>query len=645
MTSAAILIRRTWPAATLALLVGLLYWPGRGGGFVFDDFPNLVDNAALRVTSLNWTQWSAALLSSDAGLLMRPLAMATFALNHWFTGLDPVPMKLTNIAIHAANAVLVLTLARLLLRLASPADVSPRLEWASRFLAAAWALHPLQLMAVLFVVQRMESLAHGFVFAGLWAYLRGREQMLAGQGGWPLLLAGLLGGTALGALSKESALLLPLYAFLAETCLPRLRDNGDRRIRALFALALFLPATLAAAWLWLRFGNAAAYATREFTLVERLLTEGRVVMDYLRWSMLPSLQDFALYHDDYVVSRGWWSPPSTAFAMAGLALLALSAAWLRNRRPVAALGIAWFLAAHAMTATFIPLELVFEHRNYFALLGVMLVLADVLLLAPAASGPARRIGALLAVLFVAWIAGTTALRAREWSDPLRFTGSEATKHPASPRATYAHGLLLTQMTGFRADSPLLPEARAALERARAVNGSGILPQSALLILAARTGGPGEDAWWIEMEQRLKRRPVGAEDIGAIWALTRCARDGSCLFSRDRMLATFRAALRHGPHPEVLNAYGDYAINVLRDARMASRIWQQAVELRPAEPQYRANLAKLLIATRDFEGARRQIDVLRRSGRFGQNHLLAQDLTQRLDQADGRARPTAREDRH
>src|SRR5678809_321450 len=84
------------------------------------------------------------------------------------------------------------------------------------WVTAAWALNPINLMAVLLVVQRMESLCHTFVFAGLWLYLVGRTQLMAGERGWMALLAGLLGGVALGVLAKESAVLLPLYALALE---------------------------------------------------------------------------------------------------------------------------------------------------------------------------------------------------------------------------------------------------------------------------------------------------------------------------------------------------------------------------------------------------------------------------------------------
>ena len=41
-------------ALGLLALTLLVYWPGLGGGYVFDDFPNIVDNKALHVVTLDW---------------------------------------------------------------------------------------------------------------------------------------------------------------------------------------------------------------------------------------------------------------------------------------------------------------------------------------------------------------------------------------------------------------------------------------------------------------------------------------------------------------------------------------------------------------------------------------------------------------
>lgn len=620
----------------LAAAVLAVYWPGLGGGFVFDDFPNIVDNTRLHVTTLAWPEWVAAAFSSDAGPASRSLAMLSFALQHYLTGLDPWAMKLGNVALHACNALLVLALARKLLALAAhPGVSSKRREWIARFVAAAWALHPINLMAVLLVVQRMESLSHTFVFAGLWMYLHGRQRQLEGGNGWPLVLGGLIGGTVLGLLAKESAVLLPLYAFLAEAMLVAARRTTgaagagiERRIGILFVVILLVPALLGLAWLLPQMLAPAAWSGRDFTLAERLLTEARVVMDYLRWILLPDLGQLSLYHDDYLVSRGLLRPWTTVVSIVLLAALAATAWLLRRRLPLTALGIAWFLSAHLLTATIIPFELVYEHRNYFASFGILLAAAELLLLVPRRDA-LRRIGALVAVLFVVVAAGLTHLRAREWSDPYRFAASEAAKHPQSPRATYGLAKLLADASGYDPASPLFAEAERALHVARRAPGSSVLPHSGLLLMAEAAGRQADPAIWREMQDRLRSAPIGPQETGAIGSLARCATQGECRFPIQQMEATFAAALSRGDNAELLSQLSDYRLNAQGDLASAVELARKAVSLQPGTAQYRVNLVRLLIAAGEKDEARRQIAILRASGRLGRNEQAARELEHRL----------------
>lgn len=619
----------------LLIAVAFVYWPGLGGGFIFDDYPNIIDNTALHVTRPVWDDWMAAMLSSPASALQRPLAMLTFAINHYFTGLDPRPMKLTNVAIHILNTVLVFGLARITVLTATQGlnQVRQRTaEWSALFVAACWALHPINFMAVLFVVQRMESLCHTFVFAGLWLYVSGRRRQLAGaRGGWAMILGGLIPCTALGLLVKESAALLPLYAFCIELCLFRFRDAGDRRnvrLYAVYAFVLLLPGLLGVAWLLPKAMAPGAFASRNFNLIERLMSEPRVVLTYVRWTFLPDIGQMSLYHDDYQPSRGLWNPPSTIaslLAIPGLLVLA----WLcRRHRPLTSLGILWFLAAQSLTATIIPLELVFEHRNYFASLGLCLALADLLLLAPRPGSP-RFIGTVIAIGFTLTCAGMTNLRAFEWSNQVRFSLTEADKHPQSPRATYDKARTLVILTKYRPDSPLTAQTVAALEAARQVPQSGILPDQAAIMFAVHTDRPQEPVWWDDMDDKLRRLPIGPQELASLAALTKCVTAHHCKLPRENMIRMYESAMSRGPNPEVMNTYADYILNAMGDSERALDLWQQASALRPGEPQYHISLAKLLIVLGREDQARAQIATLRGTGKLGQNEAAAQTLERQL----------------
>jgi hypothetical protein len=606
--------------ALLILVVALVYLPGRRGGFAFDDFPNIVDNAAVHVESLAPADWLAAAASSPARSLPRPLAMLSFAANHYLSGGDSTALKLTNIAIHLVNVLLVFLLSRRLFVLAGASErAGPAAPgWIGLGVAAAWGLHPINLMPVLLIVQRMESLAHVFVFAGLIAYLAGRERQRRGERGAGLLGLALVLCPFVGALAKESAALLPLYCFLAEACLFRFETvpgRRDRRLVLAHVLLVLLPALVAFAWLLPRSLAPGAFASRNFDLVERLMTEPRVVLDYLRWIVLPDLRLLSLYHDDYLVSRGLLQPASTLPALLALPLCVAAAWWLRARRPLTALGVLWFFAAQLLTATIVPLELVFEHRNYFASLGVLLALADLLLLVPS-TAKARRLCAVAGASAIVVLGTLTALRVREWSDPVAFAFAEAQKHPDSPRAVYYVGWVLTAASKYQPDSPFVQPALDAFERARRLPDANVLPDSGSLLLAARTGRPLDPAWWRHMQERLRRGPIGPQDTSALAVLVDCEIKRLCHFPSEDMLSTFGAAMSRGAHPEVYNIYGNYAWNIARDRELGLRLWQEAMRIQPAEAQYRVSVIRALTVLGRRDEARREIQVLRKMGRLG-----------------------------
>lgn len=71
-----------------------IYGTGLSGGFVFDDFPNIVHNEALRASAFSFQPLLDAALSSDSGPLARPLAMLSFAVQIATTGLSPSRSRL-----------------------------------------------------------------------------------------------------------------------------------------------------------------------------------------------------------------------------------------------------------------------------------------------------------------------------------------------------------------------------------------------------------------------------------------------------------------------------------------------------------------------------------------------------------------------
>jgi hypothetical protein len=344
--------------------------------------------------------------------------------------------------------------------------------------------------------------------------------------------------------------------------------------------------------------------------------------------VVPPYRELTLFHDDYVVSRGWMAPPSTLYSILFLAALAITAWLLRARRPLTALGILWFFGAQSLTATVVPLELVYEHRNYFASLGICLVLGDLLLLTTASKVSLQRMAGFVAVVLLLVYGTTTHFRARDWSEELAFAASEAAKRPESPRAAYGYGRMLVIKSKYKADSGFTQPAIVELDRARKLPGSGILPHSALLLLAAHAGLPQREEWWTDIEVRLRKGPIGPQEINAVGSLTRCARNGECDFSRRHMTGMFNAALVH-PSPDMLTMAADYTLNVLHDGPTSLAMFRRVVALNPGQAQYRINLAKVLISQGMNEEAKQEIALLREMGPPGAFETDAMDLEGRL----------------
>ncbi|MEZ5548658.1 MAG: hypothetical protein R3E74_12895 [Pseudomonadales bacterium] len=181
---------------------------------------------------------------------------------------------------------------------------------------------------------------------------------------------------ALGAvLSKENGALFPLFVLVIEFFLFRFRFNTVGQKRFVFSfLCVFLlfPACLALLYLSIfsvPYSIFSAYDWRGFSLIERLLTESRVLFSYLQWIIFPHVQGMTFFHDGYEVSRSLVYPVTTLFSILALIGVIVGSFVLRNKNNIVSFGVFWFLTAHLMESTILPLELVFEHRNYMASLG------------------------------------------------------------------------------------------------------------------------------------------------------------------------------------------------------------------------------------------------------------------------------------
>lgn len=424
--------------AVALMLTAAVYWPGLRGPLVFDDAQNLVPLT-------HWLQgsssWMTVVLGNHSGLFGRPVAMASFVLNIWLLGPQVWTLKLGNLVLHLGNGVLVYLLLAALARQEALVRVEPGADnrWLPVLGAAAWLLHPLLVSTVLYVVQRMAMLSALFTLLAMLAYLHGRMALAdRPYRGRALLLLGVPLFTLLAALSKENGILAPALCGVIEFCVfvPRPGTRRPWPSVAFIIATLVLPALLA---IGLTVSGSAAivgdYANRPFTLSDRLLTQPRVLWDYVGSLVLPDGPRLGLYHDDYTISHGLLDPPSTTLALLGWMAVTGSAVALRRRAPGYTLGVGVFLVGHALESSVFPLLMYFEHRNYLPAVGA--VWASISLIAYAMDALKHRMHhskyvfggggiALIAVLALA-----TAARVGVWQSEQTLLAQGLQYHPQS----------------------------------------------------------------------------------------------------------------------------------------------------------------------------------------------------------------------
>ncbi len=604
-------------AATIAV-----YFPGLHGAFMFDDLPNLVNNPQVHLHDLSLADLASASFSSGAGILRRPLSMLTFALNYYFFGPAPFSFKLVNLIIHVLNGIGLYLLGRQLLNAYRHIHHTTLTEnsagWIALAASAAWLLHPLNLTAVLYVVQRMTSLSTLFMIAGLCFYVWGRWRRWNGQNGLALMVTGVIVFGVLALLSKESGALLPLYMFAIEYSLFRFRTRDgapDRGVRRYFLAFLVAPAI--GGLIWMASDPQpffAGYAFHNFTPTERLLTEARVVVFYLRLICLPSLRQLALYHDDIAISRGLFNPPDTLLSVAFVTALLATGFAVRRRTPLVSLGILWFFAGQVLESTVLPLDIAFEHRNYLADYGILLPACCALLTA----GYARRtlgFRRTAAALLIAALAAVTLLRSQLWSNSADQMIAEAHYHPRSPETVYAAGSVYANLALAGARHQFAGLAYRYLERAARLTRTGIMPDAALVIFASKLGEPLNSAWIRTIRRRLARDPIAPDTVGSLKQLQACQM-ARCAISDRRMMTLFQSAFANRTLPstpqqfsDVLTIYGSFLINKMDNFEAGKAAFGRAVQVSPGIIQYRLNLIRLLIAMYRYHDARFQLQYL------------------------------------
>lgn len=594
-----------WMCALVGALIAIVaYWPGLQGGFFFDDASNIVENPALRLFDGSLSSLVDASVNGAASPLGRPLSMASFALNLYLSGLDPFGFKLVNLLIHLINGVLVFLVVGQLCGRSNGARGAGLLPLG---VALLWVLHPLNLSPVLFVTQRMTSLAALFTLAALYFYLFGRNAA-ALRTRWSSFAVSFLVCWPAAVLAKESGLIFPLFALICEL-FPR-RD-GKQNISRRVLIALLSLGGIFAFCLGLYFWDVlfSGYRFRDFSLVERLLTESRVLWFHLAQLFFPLPDSFSLYHDDFQISRSLLLPPETLVSILGWCALIAFGLLAREKWPMLLYAVSWFLVGHILESSVLPLEIVHEHRNYLASLGPLVAFCWLLFpVAKDEEGYVPRV--VLFISFTLFCALVTGLRAHQWGDEYRRAILEVAAHPDSARANYQAALIVikrAEATNSLGNPMSFQAINYYLVHSSALDKDAKAPLIGLLYLACQVHLPRNEEQLTLLMERLSSARFSPGDLGVYKSLSGLLVENRlCL--NDQEVERLLSASLENPQLDasakglILSVGMDYAFAKMKSMPLAMDYASRAMGVDPSNVSLRINLIHLLLKAGERERA-------------------------------------------
>ena len=595
------LYRDTPAFLALALLVAASYFPAFSAGFVWDDIIFTEEPVIHRWSGL-WNIWFSPADIRKEGHYW-PVVYTTFWLEHKLWGLEPLGYHLVNVALHLANVVLAWRLLRIL-------NVPG--SWA---IAAVFAVHPLHVESVAWIIERKDLLSTLFYICAVFAWIRFSETPSPGR--YCLLMALFLAGL----LSKSMVVTLPAALVILQWWRHgHVTRNDAFRLVPLLLVGLSVTAA-----------DLAFYTSREplslgYSTAERMLIAGHALWFYAGKLLWPTglAVIYPLWDTRVGDPLGWLY----VAAAAGLAILL----WLVRRRlgrgPAA--GAAFFAVTLSPVLGFIDFgymqfSFVADRFQYLAGIGLMAVLVG------GAARHARRLpGALRLGAAGAFAAALAALGTLTWHqagiyrDEITFF-SHVVAH--NPEARDAHLNLGTALV----DADRLEEGHAATlvaVRQRPDSASAQANLGSVLLRMERTDHAEVHlAKALELDPRNRRashnmaelrrkqgryeeaaelfRKVLAKDASSALAhaslgisLFRLGRHEEAIASMDRALGL----APDSPNLHSLHVLAGRSLEALGRRPAAERRFLRALEIDPNNADALADLSRLRIAERRFDEA-------------------------------------------
>ena len=594
----------------IVLLLATAYLPAIHGPFVFDDFNN-VPQTNKPIDSV--ADLKAIAFANSSGPLGRPIPVASFALNYHFWGPETTSFKVVNLTIHAINTVLVFVFIRTILLFTFSARADTRRVCSNSIALVTcllWAIHPLQVSTVMYVVQRMTLLMTLFTLLAMLLYLTARWLQANGRAGTSIVFFAATVSTILACFSKENGALIVVYVLLLELCVLQFKMATDRQTRIFknVSIAIALSGCIGIIALMAIFPETLThgYQIRDFSLTDRLATQPLIVTHYLSLFFFPDVANMSIYQDTLDVSRAFGVKELvSSLWLGGLIVVSLL---IRKHQPLISFGILFYFASQLMESTILPLELAFEHRNYIGTIGLTLsfVYAFSWLMQRVEATKASYI---LLFVFASILSAQTFIRCTEWSSDMTLAIASVYKKPDSARARYS--LASALMNEQRPE-----EAVQTLDDLRKTHKNIAMPEIMAFFIQG-VHGVNDPERATRIERLLTNHPVstdavlGLENLTYLYEQLPDSTDGkeqivrffaAATRNKQKTISDSNKAVLHTLHSRLLLAEGNVlpALNELR----------RAASLNPENREIKLSFAEALAMNLERDQAREVLAELR-----------------------------------
>ena len=587
----------------LVFAVVIVYMPGLTGGFIYDDYFNILQNKAITDSQLNSQGILLAMQSGMSGTLGRPISMLSFFLNYKLSGIEPLSYKLVNISIHIINTVLIYAISlRLINTIFKQSKAVKNHNNIAFWIALFWAVHPLNLTAVLYVVQRMTSMAGMFTLIGILVFIHIRESINLTNREVSFRLVSIILIGIIAALCKENGVLLFLLLFVIEVFIYRFEFNhGQKKYPILIFFAFLFVAQLVIVIILVTNNSISFdYTFREYTMLERLFTEAKVIWFYIGQTVIPQAHLFGLHHDDFPISNSLFEPASTLVSVLGIIGVVVGSILtvVKRKYIYVGFGFAFFLVGHILESTIFPLNLVHEHRNYipsFGLIIIFVVFLDQLFKKISISK-----SSMLFIVFAGLFSFVTVCRAYTWGDMNRFADKISLNHPNSINSNYeAAYIYLTSYEKTR-HTYYLNKAIDVLMKADKLSKNSMKSSITLMHVLSIAGKQQKTELINKIDKNFSGSNVAADELIALRHFVSCLSIKVCQV-KPRVIEKLFLSLFENPNvqgrllDDAYYIYAKYLDEVHSFGESALIILRDIVNRNPTIVEYRVKLVSTLLS--------------------------------------------------